>query len=169
MRYPLLSRYPLSQRYNDLCCRDSYKKYNIFGHNGWDIACPSGTQLFAPHDGLVKEAMWDPGYGNYIKIENDKEGSVLGHLSEILVQPNQMVKEADFIGFTGNTGNSTGPHLHWGYYRMPRDRTNGFLGYIDQEPWLLLSECEESKLDTDPSVVELIRLLNKSVDARHWE
>ena len=108
------------------------------GHNGWDIGCPIDTVVLAPHNGVIKEVADEgtKGYGKYIKIENDKEGSVLAHLKEFKVSIGQTVKEGETIAYSDNTGNSTASHLHWGYYRLPRNRNNGFAGFIDQADWL---------------------------------
>ena len=114
-----------------------YKRFGLLGHNGIDMDLPNGTQVIAPHGGKVIEATNDPmGYGNYIKIENDKEGSVLAHLQTFQVKVGDTVSEGQPIALSNNTGNSTGPHLHWGYYLFPRNRQNGYAGYIDQLPLL---------------------------------
>lgn len=137
MRKPFDGEYPQTQEFNDECCRGSYKKFGLLGHNGLDIATPSGTRILAPHDGKVIEATLDSsGYGIYVKIENSIEGSVLAHLREYRVGPGDGVKEGDLVGYSDNSGNSTGAHLHWGYYRFPRDRQNGFAGFIDQTPYI---------------------------------
>ena len=138
MKYPLNKEYPKTQGFNDPCCRGAYLKFDLMGHNGWDIGCPTGTAVLAPHDGVIKEVADEGtvGYGKYIKIENDKEGSVLAHLKEFKVSVGQEVKEGETIAYSDNTGNSTGSHLHWGYYRLPRNRNNGFAGFIDQADWL---------------------------------
>ena len=113
----------------------SYAQFGMKGHNGLDYGTPTNTQIVAPHGGKVIETSNDPtGYGLYIKIENDKEGSVLAHLKTFQVQVGQTVSEGQPIGLSDNTGNSTGPHLHWGYYLFPRDRQNGYAGFINQLP-----------------------------------
>ena len=76
------------------------------------------------------------GYGKYLKIENETEGSLLAHLKEFAVSLNQEVQEGQLIALSNNTGASTGPHLHWGFYRHPRNRANGYNGFIDQTPFL---------------------------------
>lgn len=137
MRLPFAGKYPISQGFNDVCCRASYAKFGLKGHNGIDYALPSGTQVLAPQSGVVIEAANDPtGYGLYIKIENSLEGSVLAHLQSFSVVVGQSVVEGQLVGISDNTGNSTGPHLHSGFYRFPRDRNNGFNGFIDQTPYL---------------------------------
>lgn len=137
MRKPFDGEYRITQIFNDECCRDSYTKFNLIGHNGIDYATPSGTRIIAPHNGKIIEATLDAvGYGIYIKIENATEGSVLAHLREHRIGVGDGVNEGDLIGYSDNSGNSTGPHLHWGYYRFPRDRSNGFNGFIDQTPYI---------------------------------
>lgn len=125
---------------------DSYKRFGLLGHNGLDYGLPTGTEVIAPHDGKIIEATNDPlGYGNYLKIENDKEGSVLAHLKDFLVKAGDIVKEGQVIAHSDNTGNSTGPHLHWGYYLFPRDRSNGYAGFIDQLS--LISNSQQAIID----------------------
>lgn len=115
-----------------------YAQFGLKGHNGLDYGLPTGTQVIAPHGGIVIEAQNDPtGYGNYIKIENIKEGSVLAHLQTFQVKVGDQVSEGQPIALSNNTGNSTGPHLHWGYFTKPRDRSNGYAGFIDQTPLLV--------------------------------
>jgi len=126
---------------------ENYSKFTVLypdgirrpmkGHNGLDFATPHRTEIVAPHDGEIIETNSDPlGYGWYVKIENDVEGSVMAHMDTIDVKVGYKLKESDHIGWSDNTGNSTGPHCHWGYYRKPRDRSNGFGGFVDQTPYL---------------------------------
>ena len=158
MRKPFDGDYKQTQGFNDECCRAAYAKFGMKGHNGLDIATPSGTKILAPHDGKVIETTLDPaGYGIYVKIENSIEGSVLAHLREARVGVGDGVKEGDFVGYSDNSGNSTGAHLHWGYYRFPRDRQNGFAGFIDQTPYIgagtpnldLQAELDKVRLERD--------------------
>lgn len=131
MRLPFRGQYRLTQPFG--VNEQDYSKFGLKGHNGIDNAVPMGTNLFAMISGVVKEATNDEnGYGYYVKIENDKEGALVGHLSQILVKVGDTVIEGEtLIGYSGNSGNSTGPHTHTGYYPIPRDRKNGFNGYID--------------------------------------
>lgn len=118
---------------------DVYKRFGYKGHNGLDLRLHEGnnTPVYAPHDGVVKERRDDPdGYGFYLKIESDKEGSILAHLKEFRVNINKQVKEGDLVAIGDNTGWSTGSHLHWGYWQQPRDRNNGYGGTIDPRPYL---------------------------------
>lgn len=110
-------------------------KAPLKGHNGQDYALPTGTDVIAPHDGEIIEVAFDQnGYGNYIKIENEQEGSVLAHLETVFVKVGFHIKKGEKLATSDNTGYSTGPHLHWGYYQKPRNRNNGYGGFIDQAP-----------------------------------
>lgn len=151
MRLPFNGNFGQSQDWNDPRFRASYARFGLLGHNGEDYALPSGTPVLAPHAGKIEEALFDASYGNYVKVQNENEASVLAHLSRIDVKVGQVVTEGQQIGLSGTTGNSTAPHLHWGYFRVKtRDRDNGFNGYIDQTDWmnvsLSLSNEETEKL-----------------------
>lgn len=120
-----------------------YARFGLKGHNGVDYGTPTGTPIIAPHKGEVIEASWDPmGYGMYVKIENDVEGSILAHLESFNVNPGDVLTEGTQIGISNNTGNSTGPHLHWGYYRKPRNKADGYSGTTN--PYLYLTEINEA-------------------------
>src|SRR3990167_9292836 len=134
MRYPLKNVF-ITQEWGKN--PDTYARFGLKGHNVLDLRASIGTDVFAPHDGVVKERRFDAeGYGNYLKIESDKEGSILAHLQDFKVGLNQNVKEGDLVGYADNTGFSTASHLHWGYYPIPRNRKDGYLGYINQLPLL---------------------------------
>lgn len=115
-----------------------YARFGMSGHNGLDYATPTGTKIFAPHSGKILEVadQGNDGYGRYIKIENDEEGSVLAHLQEARVKVGDFVDQGKLVALSDNTGNSTGSHLHWGYYKKPRNRQNGYAGFIDQLPMI---------------------------------
>lgn len=116
-----------------------YARFGLKGHNGVDYGIPTGTPIIAPHNGKVIEAAFDQyGYGMYVKIENDEEGSILGHLQSFNVNSGDTVFEGQQIGISDNTGNSTGPHLHWGYFRKPRNKEDGYSGTTN--PWPYLTE-----------------------------
>ena len=84
-------------------------------HDGLDIANQIGTPVFAPADGIVKATGVLQNFGNAVVIGHPESGveTIFGHLSNYTVQAQQMVKRGDLIGFVGNTGKSTGPHLHY--------------------------------------------------------
>ncbi len=83
-------------------------------HNGLDFGIPVGTPVVSTMDGQVIYAGWnDQGYGNLVIVDNGAYRTYYAHLSEIPVQVGQMVNAGSVIGLSGNTGNSTGPHLHY--------------------------------------------------------
>ena len=83
-------------------------------HKGVDIAAPMGTDVYCAAKGKVIFAGQKSGYGNCVIIEHGNGLATLyGHLSKILVDANQQVKIGDVIAKVGNTGRSTGPHLHY--------------------------------------------------------
>ncbi|WP_082922385.1 M23 family metallopeptidase [Croceicoccus mobilis] len=84
------------------------------GHDGVDMAAPTGTPIYATADGTVEMAQWYGGYGNFVKLEHAGDMETrYGHMSNLNVRPGQEVKKGDLIGFVGSTGRSTGPHLHY--------------------------------------------------------
>lgn len=89
-------------------------------HNGWDIAVPSGTPVHPTQDGTVYFAGDYKGYGKLVAIEHGKGYITLyGHNSAILVKPGMQVTPATIIALSGNTGRSTGPHLHYEVRQLP--------------------------------------------------
>lgn len=83
-------------------------------HSGTDMAGRHGTPIYATADGLVVEAGWESGYGRMVKIRHEFGVDTLyAHLSQIRVNVGQRVSRGDQIGDMGNTGRSTGTHLHY--------------------------------------------------------
>jgi len=83
-------------------------------HKGIDVAAPTGTKVFATGDGVVKKAEEDKGWGKLVVVEHeDGYATVYAHLDEIGVEIGVKVSRGEVIGRVGNTGQSTGPHLHY--------------------------------------------------------
>lgn len=83
-------------------------------HEGMDFACDIGTPVYATGDGRVTSAEWHSGYGNKIEITHGYGYLTrYAHLSGFNVKAGQEVKRGDLIGYSGNTGKSTGPHVHY--------------------------------------------------------
>lgn len=104
-------------------------------HYGQDISARSGTPVYAPADGVVMEARYRGGFGKVIKV-NHGHGYVthFGHLNEFNVNKGQTIKRGELIGTVGNTGRSTGPHLHYEvhYYNTPQNPLDYFFsGYLN--------------------------------------
>ncbi|MGB9521340.1 MAG: M23 family metallopeptidase, partial [Anaerolineales bacterium] len=100
------------------------------GHIALDFGAPVGTPVKATMDGKVIYAGWNnEGYGNLVIVENGPYLTYFAHLSKIPVKVGEKVKAGMVIGYSGNTGNSTGPHLHY------EVRKNGV--QIDPAPFTL--------------------------------
>jgi murein DD-endopeptidase MepM/ murein hydrolase activator NlpD len=86
-------------------------------HDGVDFSCGYGTPVYATADGVVSFAGWDPGYGRKVVI-NHGNGIITfyGHNSRLVVGTGSHGKKGDLIAYSGNTGRSSGPHLHYGAY-----------------------------------------------------
>jgi murein DD-endopeptidase MepM/ murein hydrolase activator NlpD len=83
-------------------------------HKGIDIAAPYGSPVYAAVDGVVRVAGRSAGYGNLVRIDHGSGfGTGYAHLSKILVRPGQSVRKGQQIARSGNSGLSTGPHLHF--------------------------------------------------------
>lgn len=83
-------------------------------HQGIDWAVPKGTTVVASSGGTVTKAGWGSGYGYVVYIKHpDGRETRYGHLSKVLVSAGQSVKQGQKIALSGNTGRSTGPHLHF--------------------------------------------------------
>lgn len=83
-------------------------------HKGIDYACPVGTSIMASSSGTVSAAGWSNGYGYCVRIRHpDGRETRYGHLSKVLVHAGQQVKQGEKIALSGNTGRSTGPHVHF--------------------------------------------------------
>jgi murein DD-endopeptidase MepM/ murein hydrolase activator NlpD len=87
-----------------------------FMHEGVDLAVPIGTPVYAASDGVIEKAGPYAGYGNYVRIDHsDGLATAYGHLSRFApgIKPGVHVAQGQLVAFSGNTGRSTGPHLHF--------------------------------------------------------
>lgn len=102
----------------EITSRFGYRKHPITGkfgiHNGTDIAAAEGTQISAAFNGVVEEVGYNKVRGNYILISHGGETKTLYmHCSEIIAPEGSVVRQGEIIALVGNTGWSTGPHLHF--------------------------------------------------------
>ncbi len=99
-------------------------------HGGMDIACNTGTPVRATADGIVSFAGWGHGSGNLVAIEHGHGyATFYAHNSRIVVRVGQVVKRGQIISYSGSTGYSTGPHVH---YEIWKDGKR-----INPQPYLL--------------------------------
>lgn len=83
-------------------------------HQGMDFTAPTGTEIFATGNATVKFTGWKQGYGNTVILDHGFGYETLyAHLYKSLVRKGQRVRRSDVIALVGNTGKSTGPHLHY--------------------------------------------------------
>lgn len=84
-------------------------------HNGVDLACAEGTEIYASRSGQVTIAKWSDSAGNYVSINHgDGYASVYMHMTHYIVSAGDYVSAGQVIGYVGNTGVSKGNHLHFG-------------------------------------------------------
>lgn len=123
-----------------------YAQFGLKGHNGVDWGCPTGTPVYAVHDGIIsfdtETTNYGTGYGKDLWLHFAEDGvvyeCVYAHLNSYEGMPRQ-VKAGDVIAYSNNTGYSTGPHLHFGIRKLLNgsvvDYNNGYFGYIDPLPF----------------------------------
>lgn len=115
------SRYPFPTHFKPRISSgfNPYRRHPVTGrvrpHNGTDFAIPVGTLIVAPADGVVEKVAYQPhGAGRYIKLKHSKQyTTIYMHLNRTLVKPGQTIKKGQRIAYSGNTGRSTGAHLHY--------------------------------------------------------
>ncbi len=115
-RYPLQRQARISSHFNP------NRKHPVTGrvrpHRGVDFAVPTGTPIIAPADGVVEKVAYQAGgAGRYVVLRHSREyKTVYMHLSKPLVKAGQSVKRGERIALSGNTGISTGAHLHYEFH-----------------------------------------------------
>ena len=115
-RYPTQRQYRISSHFNPR--RKNPVTGRIAPHKGVDFSMPIGTPIIAPADGVVVKVSYQAGgAGRYVMLRHGREyQTVYMHLSRSLVKPGQSVKKGQRIALSGNTGRSTGPHLHYEFH-----------------------------------------------------
>lgn len=106
------------------------KKYKL--HSGIDLRCSTGTKVYAANAGTVTTSGYSSAWGNYIIINHGGGYTTLyAHLKSRNVSKDAKVKQGDVIGYSGNTGYSTGPHLHFEINKngSPYDPLTEFKGF----------------------------------------
>ena len=107
MWFPVDPRWPLSDTFQGHLDRDPPSTAP-----GIDIACPTGVEVRSPEAGLIQFSGWQLRGGRAVWIKFDGWRLYLCHLSRVRRLKGERVKAREVVGFTGNTGASTGPHLH---------------------------------------------------------
>ncbi len=121
-RVPLKQKYRISSNFNPKRLHPVTKK--VRPHNGTDFAVPTGTKVYSIGDGVVERVGYHAAAGNYVVIKLGRKYTTrFLHLSKIYVHKGQHVKMGELVAKSGNTGRSTGPHLHYEFhvYNRPVD------------------------------------------------
>ncbi len=137
LHYPFSQEYPITQGFKS-------------SHNALDFGCPEGTLVLLDVEGKITRADFHvnqngtPGYGNHVQVLHpDGSLSLYAHLSEFNCKVGQNRQSGDVIGYSGNTGNSTGPHLH---YEFRPDAVNG----IDPSTYFLALDDGTPPVEEEP-------------------
>jgi murein DD-endopeptidase MepM/ murein hydrolase activator NlpD len=113
-------------------------------HEGIDFTAPVGTEIYSTGNGRVVKVEYNGrGYGNHVIIDHGFGYQTLyGHMSRFAVRPGQRVNRGDVIGYVGNTGSSTGPHVHYEVIKNGRkiDPINFFFNDLTPEEYDLVRE-----------------------------
>ncbi|UJP64087.1 M23 family metallopeptidase [Mongoliitalea daihaiensis] len=133
-------------------------------HHGTDLKLTVGTPIYATFDGIVRIRSYDrTGYGYYVVVRH-KNGleTLYGHMSKILVDVGQEVIAGDVLGLGGNTGRSTGPHLHFEvrYQGLSINPTQIFdfnLGRLRSDVYMITASSFDHVVQTQQSVVHRVR------------
>jgi len=129
---PFEAAYVISQPFGAVHPR--YTALGLAGHNGVDFAIPDGTPVLAPDDGECVESDYDPtGFGYYVKLRTPGGADwLLAHLHHWhMPRPGEWLALGALLGYSDNTGMSTGPHLHLGYRPEWWRRGWPYNGYVD--------------------------------------
>ncbi|OKP02231.1 murein DD-endopeptidase MepM [Xenorhabdus eapokensis] len=119
LRFPTTKQFRVSSSFNPH--RLNPVTGRITAHKGVDFAMPVGTPVLAVGDGEVVVAKFDGAAGNFIAIRHGRQYTTrYMHLRKILVKPGQKVKRGERIALSGDTGRSTGPHLHFEFWDNQR-------------------------------------------------
>lgn len=145
-------------------------------HHGTDLKLTTGTPIYSTFDGIVRIRSYDRnGYGYYVVVRH-KNGleTLYGHMSKILVDIGQEVKAGDMLGLGGNTGRSTGPHLHFevryqGLSINPTEIFDFNLGRIKNDVYMITASSFDHVVQTQQSAYHRVRRgENLSVIARRY-
>jgi len=132
---PFEGKHPVTLNYGEAYHSDTLidtisKKFSLKGHEGVDFDMPVGTELKAVSDGTVVVA-GEHDYGITVTLEHAWGKTYYGHLSEVLVHEGELVKKGQVIALSGNSGESTAPHLHFGIKPLNAQENNGYKGMVD--------------------------------------
>lgn len=139
-----------------------YQKFGLPAHEGIDFMAPEGSEIYAATDGFVSQISLDGNtkpYGNQVRVQHaDGYETIYAHLSEAVVARGQFVQAGQLIGLAGNTGNSSGAHLHFGLKHKgatQRKETHYPYDLIDPTPYLEPFSGDKPVKPTPPETASL--------------
>lgn len=125
LRLDEFEKYPLGTP-----VKDSFFVSSLFGsrkgrmHWGIDVVASPRTQIYSTMSGVVSFCGWRTGYGLCVEVKNENFSTLYAHLSKIDAECYKEIKKGEIIGVIGNTGNSTGLHLHYEVRNRIGERIN---------------------------------------------
>lgn len=148
---------------------------NWDGHAGVDYSAVVGTPVRAAHDGRCYPGdQGAAGWGRYVTIRalDGACETIYAHLSTVLVNYRDRVAAGQVIGGTGNTGRSTGPHLHFGLRPLPADWDNGYSGWVDPVGYFVeegdMTDEERERIVTARwNAEEAVREIERIIETLH--
>ncbi|MCC6457490.1 MAG: peptidoglycan DD-metalloendopeptidase family protein [Caldilineaceae bacterium] len=145
---PFAEKWPITQGWGQnpqVYCTIPYDGVPLKGHNGLDFGTPVGTSLLATDEGKVIRADYeDGGFGHFVLLQHAWGESLYAHLERVDVPQGATVARGQSLGLSGNSGFSSGPHLHFGIRIYPYRRTDGWGGFVNPIPFLHLDIAESS-------------------------
>lgn len=143
-RFPTIKEFRVSSKFN--LHRLNPITGRIAPHLGVDFAVPVGTLILSVGDGEVIISKNSNIAGNYIVIRHDHQYmTCYMHLKKILVKPGQKVRRGDYIALSGNTGRSTGPHVHFEVW-VNRKAVNPLTAKLPRSDWLIGKELSNYQI-----------------------
>jgi hypothetical protein len=137
---PFVGRRPISQLFGEnpeFYGRFSNNGVRLRGHNAVDFAMPVGVPMLAVDNGEVSQIGFDlNGYGHFVVVKHAWGEALYAHMNKVDVTLGQRVSRAFALGQSGNTGASTGPHLHFAIRHNNANRADGWGGWRDPLPYL---------------------------------
>lgn len=163
-RFPV-DKFTISQGFGGNA--EYYKQFGQAGHNGIDLAVPSGAEVYAPDDATVEFEGWGKSHswlgvpaGISVLMHCGGSYAAVAHLQSTVVNKGQKVSKGQLIGYAGATGAATGPHVHFEMLPLKPSFNNGYAGRINIMPYI-----ETTKLATEDEIRQAYReILEREAD-----
>jgi murein DD-endopeptidase MepM/ murein hydrolase activator NlpD len=141
---PFAERWPITQGWGgnaQIYSTIPYDGVPLKGHNGLDFGTPVNTPLLACDGGKVQRVDYEHGgFGHFVLLQHSWGESLYAHLERVDVAQGVTVGRGQQLGLSGNSGFSSGPHLHFGIRITPYRRTDGWGGFVNPTPFMRLED-----------------------------